>query len=188
MSANDIICEKCGSPMTQTSSDMKHAAYHCKCCGNNVLMEMSMENNADYWHMRTELLQRVRVGIMEWQTTGWDNLAHDIASFMGRNEKANHDVNFKIATIACITSGFHCLNEERYRECKVIFKITEKAYKIYLKNPPMGRGFASPEDADTYKEYRAMYKKCRADYRNTKALWKMLYTIAEKFLKLPIPF
>jgi transposase-like protein len=187
MLSSEMNCPKCGSPLTQTGSDMKHASYHCQCCGYNHLAEMTPDGNADYIHQRQALLQRVRIGIMEWQTTGWDNLAKDIASFMGRHEKASHDVNFQIATVACITSGFHCLNEDRYSECKTIFKITERAYKEYLKNAK-ARGFESAEDAETYKEYREMYKRCRADYRNTKALWKMLYGIAKKILKLPIPF
>ncbi len=180
---NEYICPKCGSPMKQTGSDYQNVGYRCPCCGNSIVVAMTSEENSEYWHQRQELLHRVRMGVLEWQTTGWDRLAKDIVSFMSKHEKASNDVCFKIATIACLTNGFHTLNSEKYKESCAIFKITERAYKSHIKSNTDVQGLNTADDVATYKEYRAMYKKCRNDYRNTKMLWKIVFFFAKKLIK-----
>ena len=90
-----------------------------------------------------------------------------------------------MAIIACLTKGFHDLDDRRYKECKRIFKITEKVYKRYLKDPLSvadAMGEAGPVE---YEDYRKQYKHCRNEYRNTKLAWKLAYTIGKKLVPIP---
>ena len=178
-----MICPKCGAEMTQTGAENNKARYHCSYCGHNASVDMSTQDNAEYWDKRSALIGRVRRGILDWQTTSWDYLARDIIDFTSSYEDASHDIYFKIATIACITCGFNDMSEEKYRKCNTIFKLTEKTYKKYRKDKPIPKGsFPHSEDVDTYKEYRTMYKKCRNEYRNTKLLWKACFAVGRKIL------
>lgn len=183
MNNSDVICPKCGSLMTQTGSDSKNVGYHCQCCGHNAVIAMTTEENAEYWHARQELLHRVRMGVLEWQTAPWDYLSRDIVAFMSRNERASNDVSFKMATIACITHGFRNMTKEKYKECAAIFKMTERSYKKYIKTSDDNCGFENTEDVNSYRDYRKMYKKCRNEYRNTKILWKIAFALAKKLIK-----
>ena len=179
----NTICSKCGAEMTQTGAENGKARYHCVFCGNNILIDLSAENNAEYWERRSALITRVRQGILERETTQWEYLSRDIVDFTGRYEDASNDVYFKIATIACITSGFRNMDEEKYKQCNLIFKLTERTYKRYQKNSLSSKAsFPHAEDVDKYREYRAMYKKCRNEYRNTKLLWKACFAIGKKVL------
>jgi hypothetical protein len=144
---------------------------------------LSCVDNAEYWDRRSALIGRVKLGIIEWQTTAWEYLARDIVSFTSSYDDAADDVLFKIATIACITQGFNDMSKESYHKCNQIFKLTEKTYKRYRKDKPVAKSsFPHAEDVNTYKEYRKMYKKCRNEYRNTKLLWKACFTVGRKLL------
>ena len=180
----NTICSKCGAQMTQTGAENDKARYHCSFCGSNVILDLSAENNVEYWERRTALMSRVRQGILEWETTPWDYLSRDIIDFTSRYEDASNDVYFKIAIIACITSGFRDMNEEKYKQCNQIFKLTERTYKRYQKNTLTAskRSFPHAEDVDKYREYRTMYKRCRNEYRNTKLLWKACFAVGKKLL------
>jgi len=183
MNGTSTVCQRCGAEMTQRGAENGKVRYHCGFCGNNVSIDMSTVNNAEYWERRSALLGRVKLGIIEWKTTPWDYLARDIIAFTSSYEDAAEDVVFKIATIACITSGFNNMTEEKYRECNNIFKMTEKIYKRHRKDKPVTPGsFPHAEDVNTYKDYRVMYKKCRNEYRNTKLLWKACFTVGRKLL------
>ena len=185
MNATDTICSKCGAEMTQTGAEGTKVRYHCTFCGNNVSIDMSSDDNVEYWERRSALLARVKRGVIDWKTTGWEFLARDIVTFTSCYDDAANDVCFKIATIACITCGFNDMSEEKYRQCNNIFKLTEKTYKRYRKDKPVQKGcFPHTDDVNTYKEYRAMYKKCRNEYRNTKLLWKACFAVGRKVLFL----
>lgn len=180
---DDIItrCPRCGAEMTQSGAEHNKVHYHCQFCGNNMHVEMSSEENSDYWQQRSALLQRVYAAVLDWKTAGWDHLAKDIVSFMGKYEDARYDVCLKTATIACLTRGFHDMDDEKYKECKIIFKLTEKVYKQHIK--AIGntiKEFPNSEDVSKYQEYRVLYKKLRDDYRNTKMLWKVGLTVGRK--------
>ncbi len=181
MSTVNTLCSKCGAEMTQTGAENNKVRYHCSFCGNNVSFDMSAEDNTEYWDQRSALITRARRGVLEWETTSWDYLARDIIDFTSKYEDAADDVFFKILTIACITSGFHNMSEEKYRQCNQIFKLTEKTYKRYRTDKPISKGsFPRSEDVDKYKEYRTLYKKCRNEYRNTKILWKVCFAVGRR--------
>ena len=40
------------------------------------------------------------------------------------------------------------------------------------------------DSVSDYKESRAKYKKCLNQYRNTKLAWKLVFTVAKKFIPL----
>lgn len=177
------VCSRCGAEMTQQGAENGKARYHCGFCGNNMYVDMSSSDNAEYWEKRSALLGRVKLGIIEWKTTQWEYLSRDIIAFTTNYQDAAEDVCFKMAIIACVTSGFHNMTKEKYNDCNRIFKLTEKIYKNYRKDKGVDpNNFPHEDDVRTYKEHRAMYKKCRNEYRNTKLLWKACFTVGKKLL------
>lgn len=173
--------------MKQTGAERQRVLYHCSSCGYNDVVTISAEDNSDYWQKRSELLARVRNGIFEWQTAQWDYIRRDIIDFTSRYDTARHDIYFTIAIVACITHGFHDMDSEKYKQCKTMFKLTERIYKRYLKDANPETNFAKETGSDGitgYEEYRVMYKKCRNEYRNTKLAWKMVYSIFKFAIKL----
>ena len=188
MNNTTTICPRCGADMTQSGAEHNKVYYHCGYCGYNMSVEMSSDDNAEYWQQRSNLLQRVAAAVLDWKTAGWDYLAKDIVNFMGRYEEARFDVCLKTATIACLTKGFHDMDDEKYKECKIIFKATEKVYKQHIKAlKDTIKEFPNPEDVAKYQEYRVLYKKLRDEYRNTKILWKMGFTIGKKLFMWWLP-
>ena len=189
MSEGNTLCPRCGAEMTQSGTEHNKAFYHCGFCGHNTSVDMSTDDNAEYWQQRSNLLQRVSLAILDWKVANWDYLAKDIISFIGRYEEARFDVSLKTATIACLTKGFHDMDDEKYKECKLIFKVTEKIYKQHLKAlADTIKAFPSQEDVTKYQEYRVHYKKLRDDYRNTKLLWKMGFMVGKKLFWWWMPF
>ncbi len=185
MSNNDHRCSQCGSKMVQTGIENNTAVYHCKSCGNNEYVELSQNDHAEYYHRKNMLLGRVRKGIIDWEVTQWDVLRGEIIDFTSAYQEARNDIYFEMAIIACITSGFHILDDKKYRECKQIYKITEKIYKRYMKHPE-----ALPKQMENsgiveYEEYRQMYKKCKYDYQNKKLVYKVLFTVGKKLVPIP---
>ncbi len=187
MNLRDRKCPKCGGPMIQTGAERGIVHYKCRSCGYEDSVVLPAGDNEVYWQARSQLLGRVRLGVSQWETTQWDILSRDIHRFMTNYEAARVDIYFKMAQIACMTSGFHNLNNEQYKECKQLFKLTEKIYKAYCKNPVNPHVY---DDAtgnagfDDYQEYRDLYKKCRNEYRNTKLMWKAAFSILKFFIKL----
>lgn len=181
MNVNKMICPHCGAEMVQEGSSNGVVRYHCEFCGYNASSELKTEDNAEYWQARGELLERVRVGVLNWKTTRWDYLCNDITAFMGTHEAASVDARMKMALIASLTSGFQHMDKETYKRCKLIFKITERVYKVHLKEmEAIMREFPKEEDMRAYEEYRDMYKHCRNEYRNTKLLWKGVFFVMRK--------
>ncbi len=183
----DTNCPRCGGEMKQTGGENNRVRYHCPFCGSDAYVELSSDDNVEYWHKRAEILERVRIGVFEWKTAPWDYICRDVVNFMGRYEEASVDVRLKMALVACMTQGFHAMDAEKYKECKMIFKATEKIYKAHLKALERAmREFPKAEDIAVYEEHRALYKKCRDEYRNTKLLWKAGFFVVKKiFFFLP---
>ncbi len=182
---NDHKCPRCGMMMTQTGVEMQTAIYHCRSCGYNEYVKISDNDNTDFLHKRSMLLGRVRKGIIDWEVTQWDTLRNEIMDFTIAYDAARNDIYFDMAIIACITKGYHDLDDKRYKECKRIFKVTEKVYKRYAKHPetlPSEMNFGTPVE---YEEARGMYKKCKYDYQNKKLAYKVLFTVAKKLIPFP---
>ena len=181
MTDTNTRCSRCGAEMTQSGAEHNKVHYHCNFCGNNTFLELSANDNAEYWQKRKQLLERVYMGVLEWKITSWNTLAKDIVLFMSHYEDARVDVCIKMAAVVCLTNGFHDMNNEKYKECKLIFKTTEKIYKKQCKALESTlKEFPNPEDVAKYEEYRVLYKKCRNEYLNTKLLWKTLFFFGKK--------
>ena len=168
--------------MTQTGANETLALYHCTCCGNNMSVAISAEQNTDYLAKKLELLSRTYRGITEWETTQWDYLRKDIADFMARYEDSKSDMRIHMALLACITHGFHYITEKNYKECKSIYKLSLKLYKCTLRSLKEKPNARTTEQVSEYEKNRALYKKCRNDYRNTKVAWKIAFTLFKKLL------
>ncbi len=185
MNNNDHRCSQCGSKMVQTGTEYNTAIYHCRSCGNNEYVQMAVNDNAEFLHKRSMLLGRVRKGILDWEITQWDTLKIEIIDFTNAFHAARNDIYFQMAIIACLTKGFHDLDDKRYKECKRIFKITEKVYKRYSKHPENVPVEMGNTGAMEYEEYRQMYKKCKNDYKSHKLLYKAIFTVGRKLIPVP---
>ena len=182
---NERRCQQCGSKMVQTGTEYNTAIYHCRSCGNNEYVQMAANDNSEYLHRRSMLLGRVRKGILEWEVTQWDALRLEIIDFTNAFHAARNDLYFQMAIIACLTKGFHDLDDEKYKECKRIFKVTEKVYKRYAKHPENLPAEMGTTGAMEYEEYRQLYKKCRSEYQGQKLIYKALFAVGKKLIPIP---
>ncbi len=185
MDNNDHRCPRCGSQMIHKGTERETAIYHCQSCGYNEYVKVTDDNTADYLHKRSMLLGRVSKGIIDWEITQWDVLRGEILDFVAAFHAARNDIGLKMAVIACLTKGFHDLDSKKYKECKQIFKVTERVYKQYSKNPSVMPVEMADTDAMEYEEYRRMYKACRYEFLGTKTAFKLIFRIGGKFIPIP---
>jgi len=177
-------CPQCGSLMKQIGADLETVQYRCPACGFIKAVPVGDDGNAEYTQRRMMILSRIRAGFIDWRVTQWDRLHHELVDFISRYEAAQTDIQLQMSLVACITNGFNFMDAEKYKQCKVLYKFTEKMYKQHLK---VLKNQADPkltESVNEYKELRAKYKKCRNEYRNTKLAWKAVFFV---FKKLAMP-
>ena len=177
-----VKCPLCGSKMNQVGAEGNTVLYHCVCCGHNTSATMEGGDNSEYMIKKTELLSRVTSGLSEWKTASWDHLRKDVLDLMSRYEDARTDIRLNMAVLACVTHGFHYITPENYKECKNVYKLTERMYKIMLRSLKKAPDVKTSEHISDYKQNRTLYKKCRNDYRNTKMAWKVLFFFFRKLL------
>lgn len=178
-----VKCPQCAAQMKQTGTVQGSICYHCEFCGAAKMIKQGEdEANAVYFLKRSELLSRVRKGILNWQGTNWDLLYGDVADFLGSYEEAREDAYFKMATVACLTEGYNTLNKEKYKRCKAIFKVTEKCYKLEMRALKEARKEVEEKRLSEYEEFRNMYLQCRSEYRNTKIYWKVIQFVFRRAL------
>lgn len=175
-------CAQCGAKMKQVGMEGSVALYHCPCCGYDATVTVAVDANSEYLVKKTELLSRCMNGIADWKTTSWDYLRKDLLDLMSRYEDARSDIRLNMAVLACNTHGFHYITAENYKECKVTYKLTEKLYKVTLRSLKQKPDVKMTEQVEDYKQNRALYKKCRNDYRNTKIAWKIVFSVFKKLL------
>ena len=166
--------------MIQSGADLSTARYRCRSCGFMKTVPLSDHGNAEYEQKKCELLARFRLGFVDWRVTQWTSLQKDLLEFMSRYEEAESDIRLQMGVIACMTSGFQLLDDEKYKQCERIFKATEKMYKHQMQMLKQQSDARLYESVSNYKELRVKYKKCRNEYRNTKLLWKIVFAIFKK--------
>ena len=179
-------CPKCGGLLVQDGADMAAVYYHCTACGDQIAVPISEEGgvNAVYAQRRRDVMGRLRMGFVDWRVTQWDRLYTDLIDFINRYEEAQHDIQVQMGLVACITRGFNIMDAERYKQCRNLFKLTERMYKTHLKAL---KAQVNPELYETvaeYKESRARYKRCLNQYRNTKLAWKAVFFVVKKIVPL----
>ena len=153
-------CPVCGGPLNQEGADMECAYYRCVACGHLATVKVKLDENAAYALGKRELTARIREGLLNWQLTHWDRL--------------------QMGQVACITHGFNVMDAEKYRQCKLLYKQTERMYKHHLKMLKIQQDAAMTDSVNAYSEQRLQYKKCRNNYLNTKLAWKILFTVLKK--------
>ena len=180
-------CPICGTPLNQEGADTTKIYYHCVACGHNLSVSISNdEGNAEFTLRKREILSRVRMGFVDWRVTQWDRLQADLIDFMGRYESTQTDIQLQVAILACITKGFNVMDAEKYKQCKALYKMTEKIYKLHLKSLKKQMDPNLYESVSDYKESRTKYKTCVNQYRNTKMAWKVLFFFIKKLVPLGI--
>ena len=176
-----VKCEQCGSKMKQIGAEGNVAFYHCPACGLDATVTLENEENSERLVKKTELLARTARGIAEWETASWDYLKKDLLDFMARYEDERLDIRMEMALLASITHGFHYITEENLKECKTLYKLTERLYKVLLRELKLNFDPKKSENAEEYKKNRALYKKCLDDYRGKKIMWKAAFSVLKMF-------
>ena len=179
-------CPVCGSPMEQKGADMQYAFYRCVSCGHEQAVSLGDDPNAAYALRKRDLISRLNEGMVDWRVTGWEQLHKDLADFISRYDAAQLDIQLQIGLVACLTKGFNTLDGDTYKKCKVIFKTTEKTYKMHLKALKAQMDPGLYESVTDYKKSRSKYKVCRNQYRNTKIMWKAVFILLKRFVPLGI--
>lgn len=182
--ATIVKCAQCGAKMKQVGAENGTALYHCSSCGYDTTVAMENDANAELHAKRTELLVRTANGIAEWESTSWDYLKKDLMDFMVRYEDVKLDIRVQMALLASITHGFHYITEENYKECKTLYKLTQRLYKCLLRELETDPDPKKTENSEEYKKNRALYKKCLNDYRNKKLAWKIAFIVIKRFIPM----
>ncbi len=181
----NTTCPVCRGKLIQTGAERGIVTYKCRNCQHQLSVVLQADNNVEYWQKRSQILGHVRQGIMQWESTRWESLLKEVQKFMASYEDARGDIYFVIAQVACMTSGFHNMKSEKYKECKQLFKITEKVYKSYCKTHTADVSTTGNDGFTEYEEYRELYKKCRSEYRNEQLLWKAVFFFTKKLIPIP---
>ena len=182
MNVDKKQCPVCGGLVRRDGADMQYAYYLCLSCGNRDAVPLAEDGNLGFALEKRELLGRIRLGMVEWQATRWDQLYTDLIQFANRYDAAQTDIQLQIGLVACITKGFNTLDPETYGRCKKLFKCTEKLYKRHLKVLKQQADPSLSESVTDYRESRDKYIKCRNEYRNTKLAWKAVFFVLKKLL------
>lgn len=181
-------CPQCGGPVVQDGADLTTIYYRCAACGTLTSVPITDDGNGDgnavYAQKKREIMGRLHKGFLDWRLTQWDRLYTELSDFIIRYEAAQHDIQIQMGLLACITRGFNMMDAERYKQCRTLFKITEKMYKHHLKALKAQMDPSLYDSVSDYKESRAKYKKCLNTYRNTKLAWKAVFFVVKKFVPM----
>ena len=180
MSVDTYQCPQCGATMMQKGADMNAARYRCGSCGFMKSVSLGEEGNLEFDQRKSDLLARVRLGLVDWRVTQWDTIQKELLDFIARYEAARNDIQLQMCVVACITNGFQMMDADKYKQCKILFKVTEKIYKQQMKMLKQQTDSKLYESVNDYADLRTKYKKCRNDYRNTKLMWKTAFFIFKK--------
>ena len=179
-------CPICGNILEQKGADMQFVFYRCIACGHELADSINDDANAAYALRKRDMLTRLNEGLVDWRVTQWERLHRDLVDFINRYEVAQLDIQLQMGLVTCMTKGFNTLDAETYKKCKILFKTTEKMYKLHLKTLKEKMDPALYESVNDYQESRAKYKACRNQFRNTKMAWKIAFTLLKKFVPLGI--
>ena len=179
-------CDLCGGSVKLQRFDRNGVYFLCEACGKENSYVFASEEEAQFYmdEATQELFGRLREGFIDWQSTDWDRLYDDFMDFVGEHPEFESDLQFKMATVACLTSGFNRMNHEKYRQCKVRFKAADKMYRSHLKL--LKAQLANPELSESLEDYqtsRAKYVQLRNEYLQTKMIWKLVWKLAKFWLR-----
>lgn len=183
-------CPSCGGKLEFVRCD-RHAIYfECSGDGHRERYTFQSRDEADGYiaSAKSEMLGRVRDGINDWQAINWERLQKDLVDFINRFAPLEHDIELQIARIACITSGFNLIDDQKYKSCKIRFKITDKIYKSELKRlKKLSKTPVLSETMEGYQDLREKYIKLRNRYLETKFIWKIFFSAVKLLKKVIFP-
>ena len=113
-------CSACGGSVSIQRFDTNGIQFMCEACGKEDTYTFENEDEAKYYmdEAQQELFGRLREGFIDWQLTNWDQLFKDFMAFLDEHPEFGGDLQFRMALIACLTSGFNRMDHEKYRQCK----------------------------------------------------------------------
>ena len=188
----NTCCTKCGGSLKFQYCDGKRIYSYCKACGFRMCYAFRNQEEADLY-MKNEnrtILLRVYSGLVDWEMTQWDRLHEDIVKFISSHPYVTNDIRFQMARIACITRGFHIMDDDIYRCCQSRFIVTEEIYKglinLSKEQISLPRAF---EDLEDYDQARINYKHLKNAYQAEKIAGSIAKTVVKTLVKpyLPIP-
>ncbi len=183
-------CSSCGGQLEFVRCD-RHAVYfECSADGHRERYTFVNREEADGYinGAKQEMLGKIREGMADWQKTQWDRLQKDLVDFINRFAPLEHDIELQIARIACITSGFNLLDDQKYKSCKTRFKVMDKIYKGELKRlKKISKNPVLSETMEGYQDSRAKYIKLRNQYLEQKFVWKIFFSVVKMLKKFIIP-
>lgn len=177
---NDHVCPRCNAMLKQLGADDQYIRYRCPSCGYMLAIPVSEEGNVEYLQRKAAIMHRITMGLADWKAAPWGVMEKDILDFVARYEEARIDLQLQMGLISCITHGFRLIDKDKYKRSKIIFKITEKTYKMQMKILKEKTNAKLYETLADYEENRARYKKVRNQYRNTKFAWKIVFFLFKK--------
>ena len=184
-------CIFCGGKLQFQRCDKKRIYFRCANCGERASYTFKSEEEARLYTEAENraILGRLRSHYEDWALAHWDLLHNEIVAFINTHPYVESDVRFQMAKIACITKGFHVMDDEIYQRCKDRFAIADETYKTLLKiteeraNDP----FLSAT-LESYQQARADYVHLRNEYLALKMTEKAVKIVLKKATKPFLPF
>lgn len=184
-------CKECGGIFEFERCDRQRIYLRCRHCDFGMYYEFRDEEEALRFaeEENEELLSRLRRGVKDWELTQWDRLHDDVVEFINTHPYVETDIRFQMAKIACITRGFHMMDEDIYQRCHGRFNVAESIYRTLLENAKQQAldPSRSASMAD-YKQARAYYLYLQGEYVALKMAKKAATIIVKKLAKPMIPF
>ena len=172
--------------------DGKRIYSICGACGARACYSFRSEEEAERYviNANREILIRVYSGLVNWELTQWDLLHRDIVKFISAHPYVTNDIRFQMARIACMTRGFHIMDEDIYHACQSRFVVTEEIYKGLVKFSKQQLSLPRKlDDLEDYDRARINYKHLRDMYQAEKIAGALIKTTVKTLVRpyLPIP-
>ena len=184
-------CQQCGGKFEFQYCDKKNIFFRCAHCDFAVRYTFRDEEEAHRFaeEENRDILGRLRAGFADWERTQWDQLHNDVVTFINTHPYVESDIRFHMAKIACITRGFHIMDEEIYERCHGRFAVADRIYRTLLHDAE--KKASNPELSATLEEFhnaRHYYVALQGEYLAVKAAKKAATIIVKQLVKPYIPF
>jgi len=190
VSINGGTCSACGGQLEFVRCD-RHAVYfECSADGHRERYTFGSRDEAEGYiqSSKQKMLGRIREATADWQRAQWERLQKDLVDFINRFAPLEHDIELQIARIACITSGFNMIDDQKYKSCKTRFKVMDKIYKSELKRlKKLSKTPVLSETMTGYRDSREKYIKLRNQYLEQKFIWKIFFSVVKMLKKFIVP-
>ena len=183
-------CKACGGKFEFQYCDMKHIYVRCRHCDFGACYTFLDEEEAHRFaeEENREILDRLRASCIDWELTLWDQLHDDVVSFINTHPYVESDIRFHLAKIACITRGFHIMDEEIYERCHGRFAVADSIYRVLVKAAKeKAEDLEMSATLDEYQEARHYYIALQAEYVAVKTAKKAVKVVLKHLTKPLIP-